>query len=162
MQLNIVCFISMDVSKTFLWKYRPFCLVNVKSLPDQKPSCLAAFHDLWYWDMCFIFTAEGDLKQFTTITTHHQARHGYNASLFLTTNRPQCVHDLYSLCATNPTKVIRAADLYRKDGLSGSKMFKCWPVIMNEHTIRTPDLSLPRRVCNYVTMYHLCLFQWVI
>lgn len=95
----------------------------------------------------FIFTAEGDLKQFTAITSHHQARHGYDTSLFVSTNRPQCVQDLYNLAAPNPTRVIRSADLYRKDGLSGSKMFKCWPVIMNEQSISTPDLNMPRRVC---------------
>lgn len=89
---------------------------------------------------------EGDLKQFTAVTTHHQARHGYDANLFQTTNRPQCVQDLYNLSDPNPTKVIRAADLYRKDGLSGSKMFKCWPVLMNEKAVRTPDLNLPRRI----------------
>ncbi|KAL4233220.1 NHS-like 1b [Mactra antiquata] len=89
---------------------------------------------------------EGDLKQFTAITSHHQARHGYDTSLFIPTNRPQCVQDLYNLSAPNPTRVIRSADLYRKDGLSGSKMFKCWPVIMNEQSVSTPDLNMPRRV----------------
>lgn len=89
---------------------------------------------------------EGDLKQFSGHTHYHEAKHGYNAHIFLPTNRPQCVQDQYSLCAPNPVKVIRAADLYRRDGLSGSKYFKCWPVVLNEQTIKTPDLNLPRRV----------------
>ncbi|WAR08844.1 hypothetical protein MAR_018802, partial [Mya arenaria] len=89
---------------------------------------------------------EGDLKQFTAVTNHHEARHGYDASIFIPTNRPQCVQDQYALCDPNPTLIIRSADAYRKDGLSGSKMFKCWPVLMNEQKIRTPDLNLSRSI----------------
>ncbi|XP_052239040.1 actin remodeling regulator NHS-like isoform X3 [Dreissena polymorpha] len=89
---------------------------------------------------------EGDLKQFTAVTHHHEARHGYDANFFIPTNRPQCVLDLYALCLPNPTRVIRSADLYRKDGLSGSKMFKCWPVLINEKRVRTPDLNLTRSI----------------
>ena len=94
-----------------------------------------------------LFSAEGDLKQFSQLSEYHEAKHGYDAHIFLPTNRPQCIQDQYALSMRNPVKVIRAADLYRRDGLSGSKYFKCWPVVLNQQTIRTPDLNLPRRVC---------------
>jgi len=93
-----------------------------------------------------VFSAEGDLKQFTAIADHHVAKHGYNASFFISPNRPQCIQDMYNLCATNPTKVIRSADLYRKDGLSGSKMFKCWPVLMDNPKATKYDHDIPRAV----------------
>ncbi|KAK3577455.1 hypothetical protein CHS0354_032306 [Potamilus streckersoni] len=66
--------------------------------------------------------------------------------MFIPATRPHCIIDQYSLCDPTPIKILRSADTYRKDGLSGSKLFKFWPVVTNETKIRTPDLSFFRKV----------------
>lgn len=141
-----VCIKASSIARHYKYRYT--------SIHYIKSSCLNIVWNMYHssLDLMYkflVFSAEGDLKQFTAITDHHVAKHGYDASLFIAANRPQCVHDMYNLCAPNPTKVIRSADLYRKDGLSGSKMFKCWPVLMNDPQVPILDLDLPRSVSSF-------------
>lgn len=82
---------------------------------------------------------------FSTVQDHHTARHGFDCTLFAPDSRPHCIKARYSMCDVTPAGALRGADLYRKDGLHGSDLFKLWPIILQEHKVRTPDLNLPRR-----------------
>ncbi|KAL3881291.1 hypothetical protein ACJMK2_027746, partial [Sinanodonta woodiana] len=87
----------------------------------------------------------GDLKKFSSVEHHHVSLYGFDTHMFIPATRPHCIIDQYSLCDPTPIRILRSADTYRKDGLSGSKLFKFWPVVTNETKIRTPDLSFFRR-----------------
>ncbi|XP_061176877.1 uncharacterized protein LOC133185590 [Saccostrea echinata] len=87
----------------------------------------------------------GDLTKFSHCHDHHVAKHGFDCDLFTSDNRPHCIQDHYMLCETSPGKIMRGADLYRKDGLCTSRLFKLWPVALNEPKISSPDFNLPRR-----------------
>ena len=94
----------------------------------------------------FYFSAVGDLTKFSHCHDHHVAKHGYDCDLFTPDGRPHCIQDHYTLSETSPSKIMRGADLYRKDGLCTSRLFKLWPVALNEPKISSPDFNLPRRV----------------
>ena len=98
--------------------------------------------------VCLCVTAVGDLKRFSTVTDHHEAKHGFDCALFTQDSRPHCVKARYSLCEVTPVGALRGADPYRKDGLRSSNLFKFWPVVLKEHHNKTPDLNVNRKqVC---------------
>ncbi|KAK7108095.1 serine-rich adhesin for platelets-like [Littorina saxatilis] len=88
----------------------------------------------------------GDLKQFSAVRDHHVAKHGFHCSFFTPDIRPHCIKARYSLCEVTPVGALRGADLYRKDGLRGSNLFKLWPILLKDHPVRTPDLNVPRKL----------------
>ncbi|ESO92267.1 hypothetical protein LOTGIDRAFT_162919 [Lottia gigantea] len=90
--------------------------------------------------------AVGDLKKFSRVDEHHAAYHGYDCHMFTADSRPQCIKDQYTLADVTPAKVLRGADAYRKDGLYSSILFKLWPVFHNEAKLKSPDLSLNRKM----------------
>ncbi|KAK3096996.1 hypothetical protein FSP39_005483 [Pinctada imbricata] len=87
----------------------------------------------------------GDLSKFSRSDNHHTARHGFDCDVFTPDNRPQCIRDQYNIIDRTPSRILRGADLYRKDGLSSSRLFKLWPIVLHEHKVKTPDLNLPRK-----------------
>ncbi|KAJ8315605.1 hypothetical protein KUTeg_007755 [Tegillarca granosa] len=88
----------------------------------------------------------GDLSRFSQVKDHHEAKHGFNCDIFTRETRPQCIKDQYNLSEVSPSNIIRAADIYRKDGMCGSKIFRLWPMVLKEPNIKTPDLGFTRRV----------------
>nr|XP_034332495.1 uncharacterized protein LOC105336926 isoform X6 [Crassostrea gigas] len=93
----------------------------------------------------------GDLTKFSHCHDHHVAKHGFDCDLFTSDSRPHCIQDHYVLSETSPSKIMRGADMYRKDGLCTSRLFKLWPVALNEPKISSPDFNLPRRSQNVFT-----------
>ncbi|XP_067675527.1 serine-rich adhesin for platelets-like isoform X2 [Haliotis asinina] len=89
--------------------------------------------------------AVGNLKQFSKVTDHHVARHGFDCYMFTPDSRPHCIKDSYTLSDLTPTKILRGADIYRKDGLCSSNLFKLWPIVLNDHKVESPQLSMLRR-----------------
>ncbi|KAL8599264.1 hypothetical protein ACOMHN_007979 [Nucella lapillus] len=89
--------------------------------------------------------ALGDLKRFSTVQDHHVSKHGFHCSFFTPDSRPHCLRGRHSLCEVTPVGALRGADLYRKDGMRSSNLFKLWPVVLREHTVKTPDMNLPRK-----------------
>ena len=103
------------------------------------------------------FTAVGDLSHFSTCDNHHTAKHGFDCDLFTNDTRPQCIKDQYHLSDRTPSRILRGADLYRKDGLCSSRLFRLWPIVLHEHKVKTPDLNLPRKVMHVSSInYYLC------
>lgn len=86
------------------------------------------------------------MTKFSHCHDHHVAKHGFDCDLFTSDSRPHCIQDHYVLSETSPSKIMRGADMYRKDGLCTSRLFKLWPVALNEPKISSPDFNLPRRV----------------
>lgn len=101
---------------------------------------------LQYFFSIFALSAVGDLTKFSHCHDHHVAKHGFDCDLFTPDSRPHCIQDHYVLSETSPSKIMRGADMYRKDGLCTSRLFKLWPVALNEPKISSPDFNLPRRV----------------
>lgn len=89
------------------------------------------------------------MTKFSHCHDHHVAKHGFDCDLFTSDSRPHCIQDHYVLSETSPSKIMRGADMYRKDGLCTSRLFKLWPVALNEPKISSPDFNLPRRVRVY-------------
>ncbi|XP_046365436.2 serine-rich adhesin for platelets-like [Haliotis rufescens] len=87
----------------------------------------------------------GNLKQYSKVTDHHVARHGFDCYMFTPDSRPHCIKDCYTLADLTPTKILRGADIYRKDGLCSSNLFKLWPIVLNDHKVESPQLSMLRR-----------------
>ena len=103
---------------------------------------------MWiYIYIFFIFySASGDLKRFHEGQDPFDAKHGYDCNLFTSETRPQCVKDLYSSAEISPSVGLSSLDGIRKDGWSGSTMFKLWPVVIKDINISTPDFNMSRKV----------------
>ena len=93
-----------------------------------------------------LFSAIGDLSTYSRGDDHHTAKHGFEIDLFTVDSRSQCITDRYNVANQTPACKLRGADLYRKDGLCTERLFRLWPIVLNEHKVRTPDLNLPRKV----------------
>lgn len=98
------------------------------------------------WWLKFSFLAIGDLSAYSRVDDHHTAKHGFEINLLTEDSRPHCISDRYHAANQTPACKLRGADLYRKDGLCTESLFRIWPVVLNEHKVRTPDLNLPRKV----------------
>ncbi|XP_012944084.1 mucin-5AC [Aplysia californica] len=90
----------------------------------------------------------GTLKQFSEVTEHHVAKHGFECDHFTPTNRPHCVRFQYTLCETTPVHALRGADMYRKDGLYSSHLFKLWPIALKDTARLSDEMTLPKGVVN--------------
>ncbi|XP_059166341.1 uncharacterized protein LOC131948694 [Physella acuta] len=86
----------------------------------------------------------GTLKQFSHVSEHHVAKHGFDCDHFTPLNRPHSIKFNYSLCDVTPVHALRGVDMYRKDGLCSSHLFKLWPIVLNETNRGVDDLDLPR------------------
>ena len=105
-----------------------------------------------YHSTPFLLSAVGDLKQFSSVQDHHVAKHGFDCSFFTPDQRPHCIKSRYSLCDVTPVGALRGADLFRKDGLHSSNLFKLWPIVLKDHQIKTPDLNAPRKQVSTETL----------
>ncbi|XP_052087627.1 uncharacterized protein LOC127724642 [Mytilus californianus] len=93
----------------------------------------------------------GDLSAYSRADDHHTAKHGFEINLFTEDSRPHCISDRYNAANQTPACKLRGADLYRKDGLCTERLFRMWPIVLNEHKVRTPDLNLPRKMQSVFT-----------
>ncbi|CAG2242918.1 unnamed protein product [Mytilus edulis] len=93
----------------------------------------------------------GDLSAYSRVDDHHTAKHGFEINLLTEDSRPHCISDRYHAANQTPACKLRGADLYRKDGLCTESLFRIWPVVLNEHKVRTPDLNLPRKMQSVFT-----------
>ncbi|GAB1607606.1 uncharacterized protein LOC115219682 [Argonauta hians] len=90
-----------------------------------------------------------DLKKFHKDSPPFDAKHGYECNMFTVETRPCSVKDLYSMADISPSEGLCALDGIRKDGWSGSTMFKLWPVINQDINISTPDFNSSRKWYSY-------------
>ncbi|XP_033740102.1 uncharacterized protein LOC117327287 isoform X2 [Pecten maximus] len=93
----------------------------------------------------------GDLSQFSQTGEYHVTKHGFDSDLFTNDTRSQCIRDQYAQAEISPSHALRGADIYRKDGLSSSRLFRLWPVLLREPKVKTPDLNLPRKTQSIFT-----------
>ncbi|XP_069142741.1 serine-rich adhesin for platelets-like isoform X2 [Argopecten irradians] len=93
----------------------------------------------------------GDLSQFSQTGDYHVTKHGFDSDLFTKETRSQCIRDQYAQAEVSPSHILRGADIYRKDGLCSSRLFRLWPVLLREPKVKTPDLNLPRKTPSIFT-----------
>ncbi|XP_060070282.1 uncharacterized protein LOC132550253, partial [Ylistrum balloti] len=93
----------------------------------------------------------GDLSQFSQTGEYHVTKHGFDSDLFTKETRSQCIRDQYAQAEVSPSHALRGADIYRKDGLCSSRLFRLWPVLLREPKVKTPDLNLPRKTQSVFT-----------
>nr|KAI8758446.1 serine-rich adhesin for platelets-like [Biomphalaria glabrata] len=86
----------------------------------------------------------GTLRQFSKVTDHHVAKHGFDCDHFTPSNRPHSIKFNYSLCELTPVHALRGVDMYRKDGLCSSHLFKLWPIALKDSGVAVDDLDLPK------------------
>ncbi|OWF44994.1 uncharacterized protein LOC110457581 isoform X2 [Mizuhopecten yessoensis] len=93
----------------------------------------------------------GDLSEFSQNGEYHVTKHGFDSDLFTQETRSQCIRDQYAQAEVSPSHAMRGADIYRKDGLCSSRLFRLWPVLLREPKVKTPDLNLPRKTQSVFT-----------
>jgi len=141
-----ICYFRPDIGASF----RIFVKLNVK------------LEYLFEYVLFSVFTAAGDLTSFSQVDDHHVTLHGFDCGLFTQENRPACIKDQFAEAEVSPSRILRGADRYRKDGLCSSRLFRLWPVALREPKVKTPDLNLPRKVMCINVVIYLTLYTYIV